>query len=382
MERFLRHKDKVKITIMFRGREVTHPERGVMILDRLAEELSDLAQVEQRPNLDGRNMTMMLGPSKSVLAGTIDEEQAAAAAEAQAAEAAEAAEVAEQAEAAEQAVAAEQAEAAEQAAVEPEVAVAADPPPPRPRPSRRRMPPRPLPTTPSPRLLPTTTRRPRRRPTTTPPSPPPAAAHGPRPTRPPEPRPAAQPRATLSDHRAVHRMRTSMLACFVAELGLFATAAVLSRDRPAVVGCFVGGFACTVLLARFAARDAMDLGVAAGGVAAGDVDQALPPSGADELGRVAGALRCLQDHERELTGMADAISRGDFGTELVLRGEHDALGRALQRMQSMLRETVGELEHQALYDGLTGLPNRALLRDRLQLAIHAAAAAASRAHCC
>ena len=40
VERFLRHKDKVKVTIMFRGREVTHPERGVMILDRLAEELA------------------------------------------------------------------------------------------------------------------------------------------------------------------------------------------------------------------------------------------------------------------------------------------------------------------------------------------------------
>ena len=49
VERFLRHKDKVKVTIMFRGREVTHPERGVMILDRLAEELSELAIVEQRP---------------------------------------------------------------------------------------------------------------------------------------------------------------------------------------------------------------------------------------------------------------------------------------------------------------------------------------------
>jgi translation initiation factor IF-3 len=71
--RFLRHKDKVKITIMFRGREVTHPERGTMILDRLAEELSELAVVEQRPNLDGRNMTMVLGPSKAVLAGTLDE---------------------------------------------------------------------------------------------------------------------------------------------------------------------------------------------------------------------------------------------------------------------------------------------------------------------
>ena len=80
VERFLRHKDKVKVTIMFRGREVTHPERGVMILDRLAEDLEDLAVVEQRPIQDGRNMTMMLGPSKAVLAGTL--EQAAASAEA------------------------------------------------------------------------------------------------------------------------------------------------------------------------------------------------------------------------------------------------------------------------------------------------------------
>ena len=66
--RFLRDQNKVKVTIMFRGREVTHPERGRMILDRLAEELSELAIIEQRPSLDGRNMTMMLGPSKT--AGT------------------------------------------------------------------------------------------------------------------------------------------------------------------------------------------------------------------------------------------------------------------------------------------------------------------------
>ena len=52
---------------MFRGREVTHPERGVMILDRLAEDLEELCVVEQRPIQDGRNMTMMLGPSKAVL---------------------------------------------------------------------------------------------------------------------------------------------------------------------------------------------------------------------------------------------------------------------------------------------------------------------------
>jgi translation initiation factor IF-3 len=72
VERFLRHKDKVKVTIMFRGREVTHPERGVLILDRLAEELAEYAVVEQRPLHDGRNMTMMLGPSKAVLAGQFD----------------------------------------------------------------------------------------------------------------------------------------------------------------------------------------------------------------------------------------------------------------------------------------------------------------------
>jgi translation initiation factor IF-3 len=76
VERFLRHKDKVKITIMFRGREVTHPERGTMILDRLAEELAELSVVEQRPTQDGRNMTMMLGPSKAVLAGRADGHEA------------------------------------------------------------------------------------------------------------------------------------------------------------------------------------------------------------------------------------------------------------------------------------------------------------------
>jgi len=74
VERFLLHKDKVKVTIMFRGREVTHPERGQMILERLAEELEEIAQVDQRPQQDGRNMTMMLSPSKAVIAGQIDAE--------------------------------------------------------------------------------------------------------------------------------------------------------------------------------------------------------------------------------------------------------------------------------------------------------------------
>ena len=130
VERFLRHKDKVKITIMFRGREVTHPERGVMILDRLAEDLKELCQVEQRPIQDGRNMTMLLGPSKAVLAGTLEEDAAARAAAAAAAAAldAEMAEMAPEAEVAspDGAAEAEVAEVAEEPADD--LVAAADPP--------------------------------------------------------------------------------------------------------------------------------------------------------------------------------------------------------------------------------------------------------------
>jgi len=68
VSRFLRGHDKVKITIMFRGREVTHPERGTALLDRLAGELAEIAVIEQSPIQDGRNMTMLLAPSKAVLA--------------------------------------------------------------------------------------------------------------------------------------------------------------------------------------------------------------------------------------------------------------------------------------------------------------------------
>lgn len=75
--RFLLGKDKVKVTIMFRGREVTHPERGVALLNKLAEELSEIGVVEQMPIQDGRNMTMMLGPSKSVLATEDEKEEPA-----------------------------------------------------------------------------------------------------------------------------------------------------------------------------------------------------------------------------------------------------------------------------------------------------------------
>ncbi|MCB0882744.1 MAG: translation initiation factor IF-3 [Thermoleophilia bacterium] len=64
VERFLRNKDKVKVTIMFRGRELLHPERGESILLRLADDLKDFGTVESKPNLDGRNMVMMLNPLK------------------------------------------------------------------------------------------------------------------------------------------------------------------------------------------------------------------------------------------------------------------------------------------------------------------------------
>jgi translation initiation factor IF-3 len=64
VRRFLGGQDKVKITIMFRGRETTHPERGEQLLMRLAEDVADLGSIEQRPNLDGRNMTMVLAPVK------------------------------------------------------------------------------------------------------------------------------------------------------------------------------------------------------------------------------------------------------------------------------------------------------------------------------
>jgi translation initiation factor IF-3 len=65
VERFLNQRAKVKVTIMFRGRETTHPERGRDLLMRLAEDVKEIGQVEQQPLLDGRNMTMLLGPTKN-----------------------------------------------------------------------------------------------------------------------------------------------------------------------------------------------------------------------------------------------------------------------------------------------------------------------------
>ncbi len=61
--KFLEKNNKVKFTIMFRGREITHPEIAYEMLDRAAEELDDVSAVEQSSRMEGRNMTMMLTPS-------------------------------------------------------------------------------------------------------------------------------------------------------------------------------------------------------------------------------------------------------------------------------------------------------------------------------
>jgi translation initiation factor IF-3 len=64
VERFLRAGSRVKVTIMFRGREMAHTELGRRILDRLVEDLKDVAQVDASPKQDGRNMVMVIAPTK------------------------------------------------------------------------------------------------------------------------------------------------------------------------------------------------------------------------------------------------------------------------------------------------------------------------------
>jgi translation initiation factor IF-3 len=65
VQRFLNQRAKVKVTIMFRGRERDHPERGRTLLMRLAEDVNEIGQIESPPILDGRNMVMVLGPTKN-----------------------------------------------------------------------------------------------------------------------------------------------------------------------------------------------------------------------------------------------------------------------------------------------------------------------------
>jgi translation initiation factor IF-3 len=68
VERFLRGQDKVKVTIMFRGREQAYPERGRALLKRLYEDLGDMATIEQEPEQEGRNMHMLLAPTRASVA--------------------------------------------------------------------------------------------------------------------------------------------------------------------------------------------------------------------------------------------------------------------------------------------------------------------------
>jgi len=72
--RFLNQRAKVKVTIMFRGRETTHPERGRDLLMRLAEDVAEIGQIESPPLLDGRNMVMVLGPTKTAGVAKTDAE--------------------------------------------------------------------------------------------------------------------------------------------------------------------------------------------------------------------------------------------------------------------------------------------------------------------
>lgn len=65
VERFLNKGDKVKLTIMFRGRELVHPHLGERLLRRMADDLAEIGEVESEPNLDGRNMVMMLAPKRT-----------------------------------------------------------------------------------------------------------------------------------------------------------------------------------------------------------------------------------------------------------------------------------------------------------------------------
>jgi len=94
VEGFLSEGSKVKITIMFRGREMQHPELGRRILDRVADTVAHVGRVEVYPKQEGRNMTMMLSPGQATRRQreAAQAHQAAEAAEAEAAEAAEAVE--------------------------------------------------------------------------------------------------------------------------------------------------------------------------------------------------------------------------------------------------------------------------------------------------
>jgi translation initiation factor IF-3 len=60
--RFLEEGNKVKVTLMFRGRQIAHPELGKAVVERVSQELADLAKIESAPTMEGKSMTMILAP--------------------------------------------------------------------------------------------------------------------------------------------------------------------------------------------------------------------------------------------------------------------------------------------------------------------------------
>lgn len=76
VERFLRGGDKVKVMIMFRGREQSRPEMGMRLLQRLAEDVAELGTVESSPRVDGRNMTMVIAPLRKKSGGRSEQRRA------------------------------------------------------------------------------------------------------------------------------------------------------------------------------------------------------------------------------------------------------------------------------------------------------------------
>jgi translation initiation factor IF-3 len=79
VERFLKAGDKVKVTIMFRGREQSRPELGFRLLQKLADDVTELGFVESQPKQDGRNMIMVIGPHRKKTEGKAERNTQAAA---------------------------------------------------------------------------------------------------------------------------------------------------------------------------------------------------------------------------------------------------------------------------------------------------------------
>ena len=81
IERFLKAGDKVKVMVVFRGREQSRPEMGMRLLQKLAEEVNTLGSIESSPSIDGRNMVMVVGPLKNKAEAKAEAKRAAEKAE-------------------------------------------------------------------------------------------------------------------------------------------------------------------------------------------------------------------------------------------------------------------------------------------------------------